>query len=129
MQEIDEFTTAYIEAALFTTTDNSDESGGEPLDKNYNEDDISPEAMATIIEDCRKFQEENEEDINVWDDGGRYSADEMAGHDFWLTRNGHGSGFWDGDWGDEIGDRLTEASKAYGECNLYVGDDGKLYLM
>ena len=21
-----------------------------------------------------------------------------AGTDFWLTRNGHGAGFWDGDW-------------------------------
>ena len=34
--------------------------------------------------------------------------------------------FWDGDW-PANGDRLTEISKVYGECNLYIGDDGKVY--
>jgi hypothetical protein len=50
----------------------------------------------------------------------------MGGHDFWLTRNGHGAGFWDGELGD-IGDRLTEASKAFGEVCLTVCDDGEIY--
>jgi len=48
-------------------------------------------------------------------------------HDFWLTRNGHGAGFWDGDWDDETGKRLTTISKKYVEIDLYVGDDGKIY--
>jgi len=52
---------------------------------------------------------------------------DRAGHDFWLTRNGHGAGFWDGDWPDDAGGRLTEASKKYGEFNLYVGDDGLIH--
>jgi len=39
-----------------------------------------------------------------------YPIEAQAGHDFWLTRNGHGAGFWDGDW-PETGDALTEASK------------------
>lgn len=26
---------------------------------------------------------------------GPWSDDERAGHDFWLTRAGHGAGFWD----------------------------------
>jgi len=49
-----------------------------------------------------------------------------AGHDFHLTRNGHGAGFWDGDWDDEPDDengvelavRLTRASEAANSCNL-----------
>ena len=57
---------------------------------------------------------------------GKYS---QAGHDFWLTRNGHGAGFWDGDWPDRTGHRLSEAAKSYGEYHLYVGDDGKIYGM
>lgn len=36
-----------------------------------------------------------------------------AGHDLWLTRSGHGTGFWDRGLG-ELGDRLTEAAKSYG---------------
>ncbi len=61
----------------------------------------------------------NEEDIG--------SDDEAAGHDFWLTRNGHGAGFWDGDWPEPAATRLTASSKKYGEFNLYLGDDGKIY--
>jgi hypothetical protein len=54
-------------------------------------------------------------------------AAEMGGHDFLLTRNGHGCGFWDGDWPEEAGERLTAAAEKCGEFNLYVGDDGLLY--
>jgi len=43
-----------------------------------------------------------------------------------MTRNGHGAGFWDGDWPDD-GDRLTKASEAYGTFDLYVGDDGEIH--
>ena len=42
------------------------------------------------------------------------------------SREGHGCGFWDGDW-PITGDILTKASEAYGEMYLYVGDDGKIY--
>ncbi len=56
---------------------------------------------------------------------------ERLGVDFWLTRNGHGAGFWDGDWdrfGDDVGDRLTEIAKAFPEVNLYRGDDDRIYM-
>lgn len=35
------------------------------------------------------------------------------GVDFYLTRNGHGTGFWDRGYGD-IGRQLTDAAKTYG---------------
>lgn len=38
-------------------------------------------------------------------------------HDFLLTRNGHGAGFWDGDY-PEHGDRLTEIAKEFGEFHI-----------
>lgn len=50
----------------------------------------------------------------------------MRVDDFWLTRNGHGVGFWDRDVG-AVGDRLTKACKKFGETYLYVGDDGKIH--
>lgn len=50
----------------------------------------------------------------------------QVGHDFVLTRNGEGAGFWDRGLG-EVGDRLTEACRPYGGFHLYVGDNGKLY--
>jgi hypothetical protein len=124
--QLDEFTRGYIDAALWSSTDDSDEGGGEPLDSNYDVRDISPQAMADIISVCRNFQENNREllEIAAAEDGQDAAH---QGHDFWLTRNGHGAGFWDGDY-EETGDRLTEAAKQYGESDIYVGDDGKLYL-
>lgn len=104
-----------------------------PMDENYSISDIAPEAMEKIIVDCAKFQSENAELlIDAIAAGVKCGPDfdetERAGHDFWLTRNGHGCGFWDGDWQEPFGDKLTEAAKSFGECSLYVGDDGKLYL-
>ena len=116
---MDTFTHAYIEAALWSSTDESDEQVGEPLDANYDFDDIAPETLASILDDCKAFQEAHAEDIG--------SEPERAGHDFWLTRNGHGAGFWDGDWDEDIGQRLTDASDVYGSVDLYVGDDGLIY--
>lgn len=51
---------------------------------------------------------------------------EQIGHDFWLTRNGHGAGFWDRGLG-ERGDYLTSMAKPHGEAYLIIGDDGGLY--
>ncbi len=76
--------------------------------------------------DCEKFINENREDLLTWD-GSRYSVEEMGGHDFWLTRNRHGAGFWDGDWDKEVGKRLTESCREFGEVWIDVGDDGKIY--
>lgn len=113
----DEFLRAYIECALWSSTDDE----GEPLDGIYSVDDIAPETLASMREDCVDFLASNLEDIGIGDWA-------QAGHDFWLTRNGHGAGFWDGDWPAEAGRRLTEASHPYGEVNLYVGDDGLIYI-
>lgn len=53
----------------------------------------------------------------------------QVGHDFWLTRNGHGAGFWDrAVYGRlrRIGEELTDLCKPYGTVGLYVDDDGYL---
>lgn len=71
-----------------------------------------------MVTHAAAFQKENGDDIG--------SNSEQAGHDFWLTRNGHGSGFWDGGWPEPAATRLTDAAHAYGEFNLYVGDDGMI---
>lgn len=53
---------------------------------------------------------------------------DYAAHDFILTRNYHGSGFWDQDrWEPPWGDRLTDLCRECGELLVYVGDDGLLY--
>lgn len=103
--------------------------GGEPLDTNYSLDGFAPEALLRAIKDCAEFEENNAADIRDGATGHNPNSAivAQAGHDFWLTRNGHGAGFWDGDWSEPQASRLTEASDAFGEVNLYVGDNGRLY--
>lgn len=48
------------------------------------------------------------------------------GHDFWLTRNGHGVGFWDRSL-DSNGELLTKWSGVMGGVDLYIGDGGRIY--
>lgn len=117
---LDTFTLAYIEAALWSSTDNSDDSGGEPFDKNYSIDDIDSKSLISMKRDAEAFENSHWNDIK--------SDVERAGHDFWLNRNGHGAGFWDGDWPEPAATRLDKASKAFGESDLYLGDDGQIHV-
>ena len=74
-----------------------------------------------IRQQCDVFVEQNAdilEELNVPDD--------MIGHDFYLTRNGHGVGFWDRGYG-ELGNMLTDAAQEFGSFDLYLGDDGTVY--
>ena len=134
--ELDEMVDGYITCALWSSTDNSRDDGGDPLDDNYGPDDIEEESLARMREECRVFAEENEATLRA-----AFSSDAprggfigvrrnwpQAGHDFWLTRNGHGCGFWETpDWPKHEGALLTEASKKAGVRHLNVGDDGRIY--
>ena len=120
--KLDSFTEAYIACALWSSTDNQDDSGGDPLDDTYDASDLAPEAIASIIEDCDAFQADNAEMLAKAGDA------EQNGHDFWLTRNGHGAGFWDRGYPAAIGRTLTDAAHVYGSCDIYIGEDGKLYI-
>ena len=125
---LDDFTRAYLEAILFAETDNADDSGGEPLDRNYDLWDFDPDSLDKAVEDCRRFQEENTADLALYDHP-QWTAAELGGHDFWLTRNGHGCGFWDRNdcLPQEARDRLTAAAEKAREYYLYLGDDGVIY--
>ncbi len=126
---MDQFTEAYIVAALWSTNDESTPEGGEPLDDNYSIADIHPDTLAVMVEDCEKFKASKGRFIYLGFDEtkSKCTPEEQAGHDFWLTRNGHGCGFWDGDWKEPHATALDNASKSYGEFNLIVGDDGKIH--
>lgn len=110
------FRDAYVHAALFFSADEQDS----PL-IGYDQPNIHRDALTVMRADCARFFRENKADIanNL----------SQAGHDFWLTRNGHGAGFWDGDWPEPAATRLTKAAHSCGEYTLYVGDDGMIHGM
>jgi len=121
MKPLDPFTRAYVECALWSSLDQSTESGGYPLDKNHGPEDIAPETLARMAEDCRQFQADNAADLSESE-----LSDSRAGRDFWLNRNGHGSGFWD-EGNEPVFRRLSDASHVWGTFDLYLGDDGRIY--
>lgn len=106
-------------SALEHEDDCGRETGGMPLDENYGIEDIDEKTLAAMAADCADFQEYNAALLADYDLG-------TAGHDFWLTRNGHGAGFWDGDYDTKDGEALTKASKVYGSVNLYT-HNGKVW--
>jgi hypothetical protein len=92
-----------------------------PLDELFDTNDFSDEAVSVLKGDLFAFIEANADDLDGLELEG-------IAHDFILTRNGHGTGFWDRGYPNGIGDRLSEATKPFGEIRAYQGDDGKLYL-
>jgi hypothetical protein len=123
--KLDEFTRAYIECALWSSTGDD----GDMLDKNYGIEDVSEATGAAMIADCEAFQRDNEALLSAWYEAGE--TPERAGHDFWLTRNGHGAGFWDRFSGNTphhaLGEQLSDKAHTYGSADLYVGDDGQVH--
>lgn len=85
--------------------------------------DEVPEDVRTALEpDARKFYDDNHH-LWAFEDG---YGDPGAGHDFWLTRNGHGAGFWDR--GLKHGDVLTEKCKPYGGVDVWLDEAGFVQL-
>lgn len=111
----------YLEAALWSSTD---DDTGEPLNSNFSVSDIKGKTLAKLKGYVTKFLAA----AKGLDLSG-YRASQV-GHDLWLTQNGHGAGFWDGDYEEPpgLGYKLDRIAQSLGEVNLYVGDDGKLYV-
>lgn len=133
--DIEEMASAYIECALWSSSyladsegnpvaEGSDDIQDTPMDDNYGPEDIAPGTVVKMYEDCGSFVESNKELIAQYIEQGQDAR--QAGYDFWLARNGHGTGFWDRGLG-KLGDDLTEAAKPFGSFTLYVGNNGKVY--
>jgi hypothetical protein len=103
----------YVECALWSSNDPETE---QPLDDVADIGDLAPETQASMREDIAAFVREAGE---LLDD----VTPEMAGHDFWLTRNRHGAGFWDRGLG-ATGERLSSMAHAYGSVYLWLDADG-----
>lgn len=166
IRSLDYFTEKYIETALWSSvdsinsfSDNSDTSDDEDdedvegeewknkpnfptptkpiLKSSYTVKDLAIQTIEKMQQDCRDFYHKYSE---MYHSAGW--SDDRAAHDFWLTRNGHGAGFFDrtqedldrelhfnmsNDQFENIKEKLTNAAHSYGEFNLYMGDDGLIY--
>lgn len=132
--DLEEVLEHYVIAMLWSTSDESDESGGVPMDQNYSIADLAPSFLEECRADCKAFLEGAAAPLLIESNYiGRASCGiaQQIGHDLWLTRVGHGCGFWDGDWKSDshsgLDGPLTKAAKALGDLDPYVGDDGMIY--
>lgn len=130
------FLKGYIEAALWADCmpftdgmsdedrDRAETGGGENLiPRPGAEDKMARESQMLDFIDGSENDLQTYVDILVNERGlDRAEAWEYAGHDFWLTRVGHGAGFWDRGMG-ELGDRLTDACKPYGSADDHTPYD------
>ncbi len=117
-KRIKDITKHYAIAALWSSNDS--ENDDQPFDSDYSVSDIDEKSMDDMENTVRKFVEQN--DAVIKESG---ITDEQLGHDLWLTRNGHGTGFWDRDLPGDTGENLSEAARKLGESNLYA-ENGKV---
>ena len=130
MFKVKQFIRGYVVCALWSSTGPDEPPHAcDNLDDIFRVEDISPECRARMRADCLDFIRSNFDDLQEYSrrmGNADWSGEERAGHDFWLTRNGHGTGFWDRGLGD-LGDRLSAAARVYRGVDLYPGDDGLIY--
>jgi len=98
---------AYLDALMWSE---SDPDNPVPLEDLFDIDDIPVQDRLILREEFENFCFDNWEDLFDMDP-------EQAGHDFALTRNDHGTGFWDRGLGAQ-GDRLSKACQPYGSIEL-----------
>lgn len=123
----DDFMRGYVEAMLWANTYRERENGeygSEPVDARYWYQSPGKWWQDTPVDiaDAETFWDAFGYVIMALDYGKRgeeWSRAELAGHDFALTRNGHGAGFWDRGLG-RIGDMLTKECEPYGEHNVIL---------
>jgi len=134
--QIDTITKHYLIALLWTMPgDDDNENPGDNIDLA----DLPAETVNKAKADATSFValcgSLFDQAMECFDDGyGQHpdagSAAAAFGHDFALTRNHHGVGFWDREsegLPQFLGDALTRVcQKHFSEADLYIGDDGKV---
>lgn len=86
MNYIDTMTAAYIEAIYFTETGDGNQPDADA--------ELEPIDRAQAYIDCRNFYWAVTGNLGLAINA-NFIDWSQAGHDLWLTRNGHGVGFWD----------------------------------
>lgn len=116
---LDEFTTGYLDAVEWLLS-KYDSEGNEIPDDQWRDKlrGFTKKAIKQAVDDCRDFQAAMADQLAAWYLLGEDPA--RAGHDFFLTRNHHGAGFWDryyNEPGNKLGDELSDCAHGYGEAN------------
>ena len=106
----------YIECAL--SVDLPEEHTGE-----IGSEDINENSLIEASEDVRKFKELAGNIL----DGMDKDTLKNVGMDFWYSRNGHGTGFWDyattKRYPEDVANKLEEIAKTFPSKSVFVEGD------
>ena len=101
---------AYLDALLWTAQREDDDPRTV----------LGADQVLESVDDCAGFISEADEILRAhgYENGlldlGHAELSRL-GHDFLLTRDGHGAGFWDGsDWPNALGNTLAASCRPYG---------------
>ncbi len=100
------------------------------LEVSFSLDDFTVESLEGAEDDCIKFFD-RANTAGLIERAHRFGDDAQIARDFCLTRQGHGVGFWDGDYEDDtddVGSPLSELAAEFGECYVCIGDDCRLHI-
>lgn len=124
---IDAVTEAYLAAQLWTGIldfyTNTLEFGGESLtadsvlDSVVTVEELPEEIKTEAREDVEQFLSMVSPYLKFWPNAAELTAEQL-GHDFSLTRNHHGAGFWDRGL-EELGAWLTRVAQSMGSSVIY----------
>jgi hypothetical protein len=127
---LDDFTAGYFAAAEWTNpadellTPADGEESTEVEEEMLEISGWSEAARESAIADCKAFQTEHAALLgSYYTESGR--GEESAGIDFWLSRCGHGSGFFDRG-NAPCFDALQDAARHCGSRDVYVSDAGAM---
>ena len=122
--KIETFVLRYLEAILFGELEDFEE--GRPLDENFTIFDFSGDAREKAYADCEEFLARASIrgfDILSWN----YDKAEQAAFDFYFSRQGHGTGFFDRpDLYGEDRQALQEIAEEMGERCWFPSRDGEI---
>jgi len=90
--------------------------------ESFSREDIEPDSLIKAYQDIKEFiRLAGDDAVNEAIEENGYAK---LGMDIWLTRNGHGAGFFDHSYENEK--QLMDAAHALKEVDLYLNDDMKL---
>lgn len=113
-----------------------DTNSSDFLDKNFTIHDVDKSCLSKLELEFADFIKKSTELIELKLGGECLLLDDFClrsrpefplEHDYILTRNHYGAGFWDGDWDSKVSRILTDVSQALPEIEAYVGDDNLIH--
>jgi hypothetical protein len=110
---------SYLETAKWTSHDYDEDCRDATSLEQYDWSEAAVKEAEKEIEDFKYYLDEIGLDWSTVP----YT---MMGHNFWLSRNRHGAGFWDCGLG-KLGDALHKAAITFGTKDVYLGDDNLIY--